>query len=54
MLGIALASHTTCTAQTSCISELTESISGFLNCATIQHGYQCLVVEKAHGTDVIE
>jgi len=51
MLGIALASHTTFTAQTSCISEQTEQFSSCPNSATIQHSYQCLAVEKAQATD---
>ena len=53
MPGVVLASHTTCTAQTSYISEQSEQFSPCPNSATIQHGYQRLVVDKAHATDVI-
>ena len=51
--GIAFASHIIFTAQTSCISEQTESFSDCPNCATIQHGYQRLEVENINATDVI-
>ena len=53
MPGVAYASHIIFTAETLCISEQTELFSGYPNCATIQHGYQRLAVEKAHATDVI-
>jgi len=51
--GVAFASHIMFTAQTSCISEQTESFSDCPNCATIQHGYQRLEVENINATDVI-
>ena len=53
MPEVALASWTTCSAQTSCISEQTEQFSGCPNSATIQHGYQLLALENTHATDVI-
>jgi hypothetical protein len=52
MPEVALASHTTFTDQTLCISEQTESFSRCPNCATIQHGYNRLAVEKVDATDI--
>jgi len=52
-VGVVFALHIIFTAQTSCILEQSEQFSGCPNCATIQHGYQRLAVEKAHATDVI-
>jgi len=51
--GVALASDITLTAQTSCILEQTELFTSCPKCATIQHGYQHVEVEKAHATHVI-
>ena len=53
MPGVALASHTNFTAQTSCILEQTEHFSSCPNCATIQYGYKRLAVKIADATDVI-
>jgi len=51
--GIALASYIIFSAQTSSILEHTESFPRCPICASIQHEYQFLAVEKAHATDVI-
>ena len=53
MPPVALASHTSFAAQTSCISKYTEYFSSCPNCATIQHGYKRLAVENADAPDVI-
>jgi hypothetical protein len=52
-LGVAFAVQIKVITQTSCISDHTEAFSGCPNCATIQHGYQCLAMEKTQATDVI-
>jgi len=51
--GVAFASCIIIIAQILCLSEQTEQYSCCPNCATIQHGYERLAVEKAHATDVI-
>jgi hypothetical protein len=53
MPGVMFVSHIVCTAQILCIGDQTESFRGRPDWASIQHGYECLAVEKAHTTDIM-
>ena len=53
MLGVAFESNLMFTAQTWCISEQTEYLSGRSNWVTIQHSEHYCEVDKAQATDVL-